>query len=115
MNESVLTGRRRHLGDEAFQEWLRTRTLNKTSKASARAYANVYKRRGILKQQPCRCGSPDTQMHHRDYSRPLDVEWLCRKCHQDEHNGTVARLKTLESLVDALDGCRRLLDDAYFT
>ncbi len=48
----------------------------------ARAYANVYKRRGKLKQGPCEmCGSPDSQMHHYDYDKPLDVRWLCRPCH----------------------------------
>lgn len=28
--------------------------------------------------------------HHVDYSRPLDVEWLCARCHADEHPLKVA-------------------------
>lgn len=40
---------------------------------------------GRLVRQPCRCGATDSQAHHRDYSMPLEVEWLCRPCHDAEH------------------------------
>lgn len=51
-----------------------------------RAKSGMYKRRGVLQQQPCiSCGSADSVMHHHDYSKPLDVTWLCRPCHAKEH------------------------------
>ena len=55
-------------------------------KANARSYANCYKRRGLLKQEPCKtCGDENSQMHHDDYDKPLEVIWFCRKCHLDHH------------------------------
>lgn len=44
-------------------------------------------RNGTLVRQPCaRCGATsDVQAHHHDYSKPLDIEWLCRTCHFAEH------------------------------
>lgn len=56
-------------------------------KMNCRSYANVYKRRGKLIQEPCaKCGDPKSQMHHHDYTKPLEVEWLCRRCHLAEHS-----------------------------
>jgi uncharacterized protein (DUF983 family) len=55
-------------------------------KANARAYANEYQRRGLLVQKPCEvCGAEDSQKHHPDYSKPLEVVWLCRQHHMDKH------------------------------
>lgn len=45
-----------------------------------------------IKREPCVCcGDEKTHGHHTDYSKPLDVVWLCRKHHVEEHN----RLKSL--------------------
>jgi hypothetical protein len=43
---------------------------------------------GLLKRQPCEvCGTEqDVQSHHDDYSKPLEVRWLCRKHHREHHN-----------------------------
>lgn len=34
-----------------------------------------------------RCGTDEGKIeaHHFDYSKPLFVEWLCRRCHKSEH------------------------------
>ena len=38
---------------------------------------------GKLKRQACEiCGAVNAQAHHDDYSRPLDVRWLCRTHHK---------------------------------
>lgn len=55
-------------------------------KSNARAMANVYERRGKLIRQPCAdCGGADVQKHHDDYTKPLEVTWLCRPCHMARH------------------------------
>jgi len=44
-------------------------------------------RSGKLMRGPCaHCGSAvDTHGHHTDYTRPLDVIWLCPDCHRIVH------------------------------
>ena len=62
-------------------------TPEQRKKAKARSYANIYKRRGKLVQQPCEyCGDPHSQIHHDDYDKPLEVRWLCRPCHLKRHS-----------------------------
>ena len=58
-------------------------------KSNARSMANTYVRRGKLVRQPCAaCNAPDAEKHHDDYSKPLEVRWLCRSCHMKEHRET---------------------------
>lgn len=47
--------------------------------------------KGAIKKMPCVvCGEKKSQGHHKDYSAPLDVIWLCDKHHKEEH----ARMKS---------------------
>src|SRR6185295_16839071 len=56
-------------------------------KANTRSYSRVYQKRGKLLPQLCaKCGDPKAEKHHEDYSKPLEVIWLCRKCHLELHN-----------------------------
>lgn len=46
--------------------------------------------RGILSKHPCAiCGKIEAEGHHADYSKPLEVVWLCRKHHADLHAGRI--------------------------
>jgi hypothetical protein len=43
--------------------------------------------RGKLEKLPCQvCGMLDVEAHHHDYSKPLDVTWLCTQHHREVHN-----------------------------
>jgi len=41
---------------------------------------------GRLKKLPCKmCGTEDVDAHHEDYSKPLDVLFLCKSHHGERH------------------------------
>lgn len=43
-------------------------------------------RDGRLARMPCEiCGDLKVHAHHTDYSKPLDVMWLCRRHHLEQH------------------------------
>ena len=65
------------------------------TKEYRRRYPERYKANGAvaaalksvrLVKQPCACcGAADVEAHHPDYSRPLDVIWLCPLHHKEIH------------------------------
>lgn len=43
-------------------------------------------KRGYIIKEPCAiCGELNVQAHHEDYSKPLDVVWLCKAHHMEIH------------------------------
>ena len=54
----------------------------------AKAHSKVAReiRAGRLKRKPCEvCGSTKVQAHHDDYSKHLEVRWLCARHHSEHH------------------------------
>ncbi len=96
--------RQLRLTDPAWQERDRLRAKLPHRKANARRVATRWReenplayraqtavgnalRDGKLKRQPCSiCGvEKHVHGHHKDYTKPLDVIWLCAKCHHRVH------------------------------
>lgn len=53
-----------------------------------RAYQAVKRalKKGLIKKDSCAdCGSYKVEAHHEDYTKPLDVIWLCSRHHKDTH------------------------------
>jgi hypothetical protein len=55
----------------------------------------------LVKPRVCdRCGGVNEEhgrwrihSHHEDYSKPLEVDWLCPKCHADAHPEKFAKIE----------------------
>ena len=56
------------------------------NKMKARQLLSTAIKAGSIIRGLCSCGSTKpTDGHHEDYSKPLEVEWLCRPCHRQWH------------------------------
>lgn len=55
-------------------------------KLAAQRAVSTARANGTLIPQPCRvCGAEKVDAHHEDYSKPLEVMWLCRTHHMALH------------------------------
>lgn len=92
---------KRKNGPEYIRE-ISKRTYEKhKEKWLARAKVHLAVKNGLLikpkKCEVCELKKP-LQGHHPDYTKPLEVIWLCSGCHADEHN----RLKREKQLLAPL-------------
>lgn len=54
-------------------------------------------KKGELKRMPCAiCGEAKVFGHHKDYSKPLDVQWLCMTHHVEEHRNIKTLIQNLK-------------------
>jgi len=62
------------------------RARRNPAKARARRMVHLHVKRGNLTRKPCEvCAAEPADAHHDDYTRPLDVRWLCRSHHRQWH------------------------------
>jgi ribosomal protein S27AE len=64
----------------------RTRRFLYPEKYKANSSVNNLIRNSQLKKKPCEiCGNRTTEAHHNDYSKPLEIVWVCKRCHNGLH------------------------------
>jgi hypothetical protein len=85
---AAIDGKRKNWCKACYTAYMRNYRYNRSDSAEillrngARSYANVYQRRGKLIPKPCEvCGDPKVEKHHDDYTKPLEVRWLCKRHH----------------------------------
>jgi len=68
-----------------------SRQLSKRERQRARQLAHAAIKKGRIKRQPCViCGTTNRVVaHHEDYSKPYEVQWLCKNHHGRAHAGTL--------------------------
>ena len=66
--------------------------FRKTHPLASGCHIKVYEavKSGKLKRKPCKfCKNPKVHAHHEDYTKPLEVVWLCNSCHRKVHLGII--------------------------
>ena len=81
-----------------MRDWRKNNPLSEEHRIrdKSRSFSRMLYVRGILEKTDCkRCGSKkNLERHHHDYSKPREIVWLCKDCHQKVTNGeTSSRFK----------------------
>lgn len=84
-----------------YEQQLRRRARDPIKTAAYRAISNGL-RDGKVFRQPCEvCGDTKVHAHHTDYSKPLEVQWLCEKHHLHAHHRVKIVIRDVASQADA--------------
>ena len=81
---AAMANRWRTRNPKRMAEIVRRSVLKHHARQMARmAVANAVRKGILFRPFFCpRCeGSAEVHAHHEDYSRPLEVKWMCRSCH----------------------------------
>ena len=77
-NNKLSIKRKRREDREMFKEKYRARDILQSAIRSGKLTRPQICQKCLL--------SVKVQGHHKDYSKPLEVEWLCKKCHMQLHH-----------------------------
>ncbi len=79
---------KRRISPEKNREYRLRAQERHPEKVKARWKTRDAIKQGKLVRQLCEvCGNTKSEAHHDDYSKPLDVRWLCKKHHTEVHRG----------------------------
>ena len=84
--------RKRYAEDPEFRSRraLQAHKADTPEKIIARRRVNDRIATGTLVRGSCKiCGKPKADAHHEDYSKPLEIIWLCRSHHKQYHAGRI--------------------------
>jgi phosphotransacetylase len=72
------------------EKWINYDKQRDKQKVSARNIVRDRIYRGTMVRGNCEvCGAFSAQAHHEDYSKPMEIRWLCPQHHKDIHNGKI--------------------------
>lgn len=73
-------------GNKSKNKWTNSNAIKKGASAIV---GNAVRSGKLIKPSSCsECGKANKRIHghHDDYAKPLNVTWLCAKCHTNWHN-----------------------------